>query len=120
MNHAPNAKLTTPGVIGFLRSHPGLGFSAEEVAAVFDASPNAGGNMCRRLLASGDIQCSAGPRGLKLYHIGPLRQQAKRAPAKAPAGEPVTGFKTNIWKPEMRGYEAGLRSAAALAMATRA
>lgn len=120
MKAANNAKLTAPGVLDLLRSNPGLGFTAEEVAAVFDASPNAGGNMCRRLLASGDIQCSAGPRGLKLYHIGPLRQQTRPAPVKAPAGELVTGFKTNIWKPAMRGYEASLRSAAALAMATRA
>ena len=120
MSTAHNAKVTTAGVLALLRTNPGIGFSAEEVAAVFGASASAGGNMCRRLLASGDIQCGVGSHNLKLYHIGPLRSGVQRVAQEKPAGEPVGAFKKNVWTPPLRGYEAGLRAFADRAMAGRA
>ena len=104
--------ITKAGVL-FLFAQPDVKtMTQSEVAANFNVTSVAAGNVMRAMLDSGDlvIATKGGANGRALtYALAP----AKRLGGVAPA------FRPDNWKPPMQGYEAHLLGFAERAMATR-
>lgn len=121
---AHNAKITETGLVELLRSYPGKGFRIEDLSDHFNCGFTAASMVARRMCLAGMIRCTDTPgRGrARFYHVGALitdKTAAAVAPVAPYVGEIVPGFKPDMWKPPMQGYEASLRSFAERALATR-
>lgn len=88
-------------------------FTMEEMGALFGVYAETMRYHVKKLVISGDIKLVQRARNEK------AAVYALANPCSRGLGDIVPAFKTTCWTPPMRNYEAGLRAAANLAMATR-
>jgi hypothetical protein len=106
--------ITSERVLALMRSRPFAPLTYAEAGDLLGCTPEAAGNILRGMANAGRIVCTTGRSNSKLYTLPPEERTAASA-----SGEIVQPFRNNIWKAPLKGYEASLRAAADLAMATR-